>query len=101
MVMFKVTRVDSTPFDGQKPGTFGLGRSLLEDSKHDVLGQKSSVSSSLAKQRASLCMENLGKITAVPSYSTKKRPMLANVMNQRHETQSGPRSLGSGSSIMV
>ncbi|XP_057465517.1 uncharacterized protein LOC130755177 [Actinidia eriantha] len=95
MVMFKVACIDSTPFDGQNPGTFGLRK------KHDVLGQKSSVSSSLAKQQASSCMKNLGKITAVPSHSTKKWLTLANVTSQRHETQSGPRSLDSGSSIMV
>ncbi|PSS19901.1 Cyclin-A1-1 like [Actinidia chinensis var. chinensis] len=63
--------------------------------------RRSSVSSSLAKRQASSCMENLGKITAVPTHTAKKRPALANVTNQRHGTQTGPRSLGSGSSIMV
>ncbi|GFS33011.1 phosphoglucomutase/phosphomannomutase family protein [Actinidia rufa] len=29
MVMFKVARVDTTPFEGQKPGTSGLRKKLL------------------------------------------------------------------------
>lgn len=53
-----------------------------------------STSSSLAKRHA----ENLGK--AQP-YVAKKRPALANVTNQRHGSQNGPRSLVSGSSNMV
>ncbi|XP_057505460.1 cyclin-A1-1 [Actinidia eriantha] len=63
--------------------------------------RRSSVSSSLAKRQASSSSENPGKITAVSSHMAKKRPALANVTNQRHGSQNGPRSLGLGSSIMV
>lgn len=57
-----------------------------------------STSSSLAKRHA----ENLGKATAgAQPYVAKKRPALANVTNQRHGSQNGPRSLVSGSSNMV